>query len=58
MCETPDKEDEEWFPHIVGTEWRDVIKDIVANYRDESAILQFLGPKVILDLKLFVLHDE
>ena len=58
VCEEPDKEDEEWFPHIVGTEWREVIKDIVANYRDESAILQFLGPKVIRDWKLFVLHDE
>ena len=58
MCETPDKEDEEWFPHVVGTEWRTAILDIVANYRDESAILQFLGPKVIRDWKLFTLHDE
>lgn len=58
VCETPDKEDEEWFPHIAGTEWRTTIKDIVANYRDESAILQFLGPKVIREWRLFNLHDE
>lgn len=58
MCETPDKEDEEWFPSVVGQDWRGVIRDIVANYRDESAVLQFLGPKVIRDWRLFSLHDE
>lgn len=58
VCENPDDEDKEWFPHIADTDWRDTIKDIVANYRDESAIRQFLGPKVIRDWGLFNLRDE
>jgi spore cortex formation protein SpoVR/YcgB (stage V sporulation) len=58
VCTTPDEEDKRWFPHLADTDWRVTIKDIVANYRDESAILQFLGPKVIRDQGLFNLHDE
>jgi spore cortex formation protein SpoVR/YcgB (stage V sporulation) len=58
VCETPDDEDYEWFPDIAGTEWRPVIRDIAANYRDESAIRQFLGPKVMRDWKMFTLEDK
>lgn len=58
MCEEPTKEDEQWFPQVVGQDWRTTIRDIVANYRDESAILQFLSPKVMRDWRLFTLHDE
>ena len=58
VCTTPDEEDKRWFPHLADTDWRITIKDIAANYRDESAILQFLGPKVIRDQGLFNLHDE
>ena len=58
VCLEPDEEDKRWFPHLADTDWRIAIKDIAANYRDESAILQFLGPKVIRDQKMFNLHDE
>ena len=58
ICEDPDDEDKEWFPFLIGKKWQDVLLDIVANYRDESAIKQFLGPKVIRKLKLFSLSDE
>lgn len=58
VCTTPDEEDKRWFPHLADTDWRVTIKDIAANYRDESAILQFLGPKVIRDQGMFNLHDE
>jgi len=58
VCLEPDEEDKRWFPHLADTDWRITIKDIAANYRDESAILQFLGPKVIRDQKMFNLHDE
>jgi len=58
VCTEPDEEDKQWFPHLADTDWRIAIKDIAANYRDESAILQFLGPKVIRDQGLFNLHDE
>lgn len=57
MCEEPTKEDKEWFPDIVGSDWKELILDIVANYRDESFILQFLSPKVIRDFRLFQLSD-
>jgi spore cortex formation protein SpoVR/YcgB (stage V sporulation) len=58
VCESPTDEDKRWFPHLVGTDWRITVKDIVANYRDESAILQFLSPKVMRDQGMFNLHDE
>jgi len=58
VCDKPDQEDKDWFPHLADTDWRITIKDIVANYRDESAILQFMGPKVMRDQGMFNLHDE
>lgn len=53
MCEEPTDEDREWFPNIVGRDWREVVKDAAFNYRDDSFINQFLSPKVIRDMKLF-----
>ena len=58
MCEHPDDEDREFFPNVVGTDWVDTCLDAVANYRDESFIRQFLGPKVIRKMKLFKLEDD
>ncbi len=55
VCEHPTKEDEEWFPNLVGKPWRAAIKDAVTNYRDESFIEQFMTPKLIRDWRLFVL---
>jgi spore cortex formation protein SpoVR/YcgB (stage V sporulation) len=52
MCEDPTKEDTEWFPEIVGGDWREIIKTAVSDYRDESFIQQFLSPKVIRDLRM------
>ena len=53
ICENPTEEDEKWFPDIANKDWLTVVKDIVANYRDESFILQFLSPKLIRDMGLF-----
>lgn len=58
MCETPDSEDHELFPTVAGTDWKTTCLDAVANYRDESFIRQFLGPKVIRKMKLFKLADD
>lgn len=58
ICEKPDEEDLELFPDICNTDWLETIKDIAANYRDESFIRQFLSPKVVKDMKLFVLDDN
>lgn len=58
MCESPTEEDKKWFPDVCNTPWLATIKDIVANYRDESFVLQFLSPKVARDFKLFSLSIE
>jgi spore cortex formation protein SpoVR/YcgB (stage V sporulation) len=59
ICEEPTAEDREWFPAIAGkSDWRGVLKDAWANYRDESFIEQFLSPKVMRDFRFFGLHDR
>ena len=35
-----------------------VLRDIWANYRDESFISQFLSPRLIRHLRMFHLHDD
>jgi stage V sporulation protein R len=55
----PDAEDREWFPDIAGTgDAMAVLRDIWANYRDESFISQFLSPRLMRRLRLFHLHDD
>ena len=55
----PTDEDREWFPEFAGKgDWRDVLKDAWANYRDESFIQQFLSPHLIRQLRLFGLTDK
>jgi stage V sporulation protein R len=55
----PTEEDREWFPEFAGSgDWRGVLKDAWANYRDESFIQQFLSPALIRKWKLFVIDDD
>ncbi len=35
-----------------------VLRDVWANYRDESFISQFLSPRLIRSLRMFHLHDD
>ncbi len=59
ICTKPTKEDHVWFPAIAGTgDWRNVLKDAWANYRDESFIQQFLSPALIRRFKMFALTDN
>ena len=58
ICEEPTEEDKEWFPDIAGKPWLPVCLDAVENYRDESFVRQFLSPKLMRDMKLFVLNDD
>ncbi len=59
ICEQPTVEDRDWFPAFAGSgNWRTVLKDAWANYRDESFVGQFLSPKVMRDYRLFALHDR
>ncbi len=59
ICENPTEEDREWFPDFAGDpDWKAVLRNAWANYRDESFILQFLSPHLIRKFKLFVLTDD
>jgi spore cortex formation protein SpoVR/YcgB (stage V sporulation) len=58
ICENPTEEDKCFFPDIAGGDWLDTVHHAMANYKDESFILQFLSPKVIRDLKLFGIVDD
>lgn len=57
-CENPTKDDKLWFGDICGHNYMEVIKEIVENYRDDSFVLQFLGPNVIEKFKMFQLADH
>ncbi|HKM62938.1 MAG TPA: SpoVR family protein, partial [Acidisphaera sp.] len=55
----PTEEDRTWFPDIAGTgDEMAVLRDVWANYRDESFILQFLSPKLIRQLRIFDVLDD
>ena len=59
ICEDPGEEDRDWFPEIAGRgDWRAVLKNAWANYRDESFIQQFLSPHLIRKMRLFALDDQ
>jgi stage V sporulation protein R len=55
----PEDEDREWFPDIAGKgDAMGVLRDVWANYRDESFISQFLSPRLMRRLRMFHLHDD
>ncbi len=55
----PTPEDTEWFPDIAGTsDVMAVLRDIWANFRDESFISQYLSPRLIRQMHLFHLCDD
>ena len=59
ICLKPDDEDRVWFPDIAGCgDAMGALREVWANYRDESFILQFLSPKVMRDFRLFDLVDD
>ncbi len=58
ICEKPTDEDRIWFPELAGSNWLDAVHFAMENFKDESFILQYLSPKVIRDLKLFMLMDD
>lgn len=59
ICTDPTREDRDWFGDIAGNgDWRGTLLDAWANHRDESFILQYLSPRLMRKLRLFVLADE
>ena len=59
ICLAPTDEDREWFPEVAGRQdWAAVLRDVWANYRDESFVRQFLSPRLMRKFKLFALTDK
>lgn len=55
----PTDEDRAWFPDIAGKgDAMAVLRDIWANYRDESFVSQFLSPRLMRHMRMFHLHDD
>lgn len=55
----PTEEDCAWFPEIAGQgDEMAVLRDIWANYRDDSFISQFLSPNLMRKWRLFHIVDE
>jgi spore cortex formation protein SpoVR/YcgB (stage V sporulation) len=52
ICEDPTAEDREWFPELIGKDWREEVKNAATNYRDESFIQQFLSPNLMRKYKM------
>jgi spore cortex formation protein SpoVR/YcgB (stage V sporulation) len=59
ICTEPTAEDQQWFPAIAGSgDEMSVLREVWANYRDESFILQFLSPRMIRQFGLFHVLDD
>jgi stage V sporulation protein R len=59
ICLTPTDEDRAWLPDIAGNgDAYGTLREIWANYRDESVISQFLSPNLIRKMGLFKLVDD
>ena len=57
-CEHPTEEDRRFSPGYAGRDWLTTVHHAMANYKDESFILQYLSPQVIRKLKLFCILDD
>jgi stage V sporulation protein R len=59
IVSNPADEDREWFPDIAGSgEVMGTLRDVWANYRDESFISQFLSPHLMRQMRMFHLNDN
>jgi spore cortex formation protein SpoVR/YcgB (stage V sporulation) len=59
VCLNPTEEDREWMGDIAGNgDPYGTLREVWANYRDESFISQFLSPRVIRDFGLFRVVDD
>jgi spore cortex formation protein SpoVR/YcgB (stage V sporulation) len=59
ICTKPTDEDREWMPDIAGNgDPYGTLREIWANFRDESFVSQYLSPRCIRDFGLFDVKDD
>ncbi len=59
ICLDPTEEDRVWAPDIAGTgDPMAALRDIWANYRDESFIAQYLSPRLMREMRMFNITDD
>jgi len=58
MCEHPTAEDRTWFRDIAGGPWLATVKLMAESFKDESAILQFLSPRLMRHFRFFAVRDD
>lgn len=54
ICESPTKEDELWFPDLIGKPWREEVRKAASSYNDESFVAQFLSPTIMRKYKMML----
>ncbi|HSE34635.1 MAG TPA: SpoVR family protein [Candidatus Paceibacterota bacterium] len=57
---TPEQiaEDRACFPQLVDTDWRETFDFVMQNHKDESFIQQYLSPRLMREIKLFMVLDS
>lgn len=58
VCKEPTEEDKTWFPHLIGENWIEQVKNAAFNFKDEGFILQYLSPTLMRKLRLFSILDD
>ncbi|MGB4076715.1 MAG: SpoVR family protein [Minisyncoccia bacterium] len=54
----PTEEDRKWFSWAGDRQWRTRLRHAWADYTDQTLIEQYLSPRLMRELKLFVVRDE
>jgi spore cortex formation protein SpoVR/YcgB (stage V sporulation) len=58
ICTDPTNEDREWFPDLIGSDWRETIDFAMHNFKDESFIAQYLSPRLMREFRMFAVVDD
>jgi len=56
ICVAPTEEDKQYFPHMIGKDWKEEVIFAVKHFNDASFIQQYLTPNLIRNLKLFIVE--